>query len=105
LARKAHRELDGFGHAAEEQILDKRRRILSFALGSIFAFVRWTSNEFGTIISRIHVLRAVAPSQCGATVPYVWPGGDVLFRLSGWPRVERVLQIVDAVEALGIDPA
>ena len=41
-----------FGHAAEEQILDKRRRILSFAPGSIFAFVRWTSNDFGTVISR-----------------------------------------------------
>jgi hypothetical protein len=39
-----------FGHAAEGQILDKRRRILSFAPGSIFAFVRWTSNDFGTII-------------------------------------------------------
>jgi hypothetical protein len=39
-----------FGHAAEEQILDKRRRILSFAPGSIFAFVRWASNDFGTII-------------------------------------------------------
>jgi len=30
--------------------------------------------------------------------------GDILLRLSGWPKVERVLQIVDAVEALGIDP-
>jgi hypothetical protein len=29
-----------FGHAAEEQLLDKRRRILSFAPGNIFAFVR-----------------------------------------------------------------
>jgi hypothetical protein len=38
-------------------------------------------------------------------VPYVRPGGDILLRLSGWPKVERVLQIVDAVEALGIDPA
>jgi Protein of unknown function (DUF2840) len=26
-------------------------------------------------------------------------------RLSGWPKVERVLQLIDAVEALGIDPA
>jgi hypothetical protein len=26
-------------------------------------------------------------------------------RLSGWPKVERVLQLADAVEALGIDPA
>jgi Protein of unknown function (DUF2840) len=40
-----------------------------------------------------------------ATVPYVRPGGDVLLRLSGWSKVERVLQMVDAVEALGIDPA
>ena len=94
-----------FGHAAEEQILDKRRRILSFAPGSIFAFVRWMSNDFGTIISRIDILRAVAPGQRCVTVPYVRPGGEVLLRLSGWPKVERVLQIVDAVEALGIDPA
>jgi hypothetical protein len=93
-----------FGHAAEEQILDKRRRILLFAPGSIFAFVRWASNDFGTIISRIDILRAVAHGQRCATVPYVRPGGDVLLRLSGWPKVERVLQIVDAVEALGIDP-
>jgi hypothetical protein len=94
-----------FGHADEEQILDKRRRILSFAPGGIFAFVRWTSNDFGTIISRIDILRAVAPGQRCATVPYVRPGAEVLLRLSGWPKVERVLQTVDAVEALGIDPA
>ena len=33
------------------------------------------------------------------------PGGEILLRLSGWPKVERVLQAVDAVEALGIHPA
>jgi hypothetical protein len=94
-----------FGRHAEEQILDKRRRILSFSPGSIFAFVRWTSNDFGTVISRIDIVRAVPSGQRCATVPYVRPGGDILLRLSGWPKVERVLQIVDAVEALGIDPA
>ena len=94
-----------FGRAGEEQILDKRRRILSFAPGSIFAFVRWTSNDFGTVISRIDIIRAVLPGQRCATVPYVRPGGDILLGLSGWPKVERVLHIVDAVEALGIEPA
>jgi hypothetical protein len=94
-----------FGRHAEEQILDKRRRILSFSPGSIFAFVRWTSNDFGTVISRIDILRAVPSGQRCTTVPYVWPGGDILLRLSGWPKVERVLQIVDAVEALNVDPA
>ena len=94
-----------FGRHVEEQILDKRRRVLSFPPGSIFAFVRWTSNDFGTIISRIDILRAVVPGQRCATVPYVRPGGDILLRLSGWPKVERVLQLIDAVEALGIDAA
>ena len=83
-----------FGHAAEEQILDKRRRILSFAPGKVFsrscAGPRTTS---APIISRIDILRAVAPGQRCATVPYVRPGGDILLRLSGWPKVERVLQI------------
>ena len=94
-----------FGHPAEEQILDRRRRIVSFAPGSIFAFVRWASNDFGTVISRIDIVRAVAPGQRCATVPYVRPGGDILLRLAGWPKVERVLQRIDIVEALGIDPA
>jgi len=75
-----------FGRVAEEQILDKRRRIVSFAPGSIFAFVRWTSNDFGTVISRIDIIRAVAPGQRCATVPFVRPGGDILLRLSGWPK-------------------
>lgn len=94
-----------FGRHAEEQILDRQRRILSFAPGHIFAFVRWVSNDFGTIISRIDIIRAVAPGQRCATVPYVRPGGDILLRLSGWPKVERVLKIADAIEALGINPA
>src|SRR6202790_1127163 len=94
-----------FGHAAEEQILDRRRRILSFAPGNTFAFVRWMSNDYGRVVSRIDIIRAVALGQRCATVPYVRPGGDILLRLTGWSKVERVLQIVDAIEALGIDPA
>src|SRR5260221_4525947 len=94
-----------FGRHAEEQILDKRRRLLSFAPGCIFAFVRWTSNDFGTVISRMDILRAVASGQRCSTVPYVKPGGEILLRLSGWPKVERPLQLLDAVEALDINPA
>ncbi|MET4518695.1 hypothetical protein ABIB81_008049 [Bradyrhizobium sp. I1.7.5] len=35
-----------FGRIAEEQKIDRSRRILSFTPGSIFAFVRWTSNDW-----------------------------------------------------------
>ncbi|SDR44982.1 Protein of unknown function [Rhizobiales bacterium GAS113] len=94
-----------FGRIAQEQILDRQRRQVSFTPGSVFAFVRWASNDFGTVASRIDVIRAVARGEPYSTVPYVRPGGEILLRLSGWPKVERVLQAVDAVEALGILPA
>jgi hypothetical protein len=94
-----------FGHAVSEQIIDRRRRVLSFAPGSIFAFVRWASNDFGTVLSRIDILRAATPGQSYSTVPWVKPGGESLLRLSGWPKVERALQLIDAVEALDINPA
>ena len=94
-----------FGRPVAEKIVDRNRRVLSFVPGSIFAFVRWTSNDFGTVLSRIDILRAPAPGQRYSTVPWITPGGESLLRLSGWPKVERVLQLIDAVEALGIDPA
>jgi hypothetical protein len=94
-----------FGLSVSEKAIDRNRRVLSFAPGSIFAFVRWTSNDFGTVLSRIDILRAATPGQRYSTVPWIRPGGESLLRLSGWPKVEQVLQVIDAVEALGIDPA
>lgn len=94
-----------FGRVAAEQVLDRRRRIVSFTPGSVFAFVRWTSSDFGTLVSRIDILRAVPAGQSCVTVPYVRPGGESLLRLSSWPKVERVLQLIDVVEALGIHPS
>jgi Protein of unknown function (DUF2840) len=94
-----------FGRSVSENLADRNRRVLSFAPGSIFAFVRWTSNDFGTVLSRIDILRAPTPGQRYSTVPWIKPGGESLLRLSGWPKVERVLQLIDAVEALDIDPA
>ena len=92
-----------FGHVAEEQILDRRRRVLGFAPGAIFAFVRWASNDYGTLISRIDILHAVPRGAACSSVPCVTPGGESLLRASGWPKVERVLQAIDAVEALGVE--
>ena len=94
-----------FGHEVAEQILDRRRRLLSFAPDSVFAYVRWAGSDYGTVASRIDILRAVGPGEPYSTVAYVRPGGEILLRISGWPKVERVLQAIDAVEAAGVDPA
>ena len=94
-----------FGHWSEELRLDHRRRILSFLPGRVFAFVRWASNDFGTAISRLDIVRAVEPGEGYQTLPYVRPGGEILLRADGWPKVEKVLQHIDAIEALGIDAA
>ena len=93
-----------FGRIAEEHVVDRQHRVVSFAPESIFAFVRWASNDYGTVVSRIDILRAVGPGERYSTVPCVRPGGESLLRLSGWPNVEKVLQAIDAVEALDIDP-
>ncbi len=93
-----------FGDYVDETILDRRRRVLSFAPGSMFAFVRWASNTYGTVASRIDIANTVAPGEPYQTLPFVRPGGDILLRINGWPQVERVLQAIDQVEALGVDP-
>jgi hypothetical protein len=94
-----------FGRIVHEQILDRRRRVVSFAPDSLFAFVRWASNDFGTILSRIDIVRAVRTGEPCQTLPFVRPGGDILLRLNGWPKVERVLKVIDGIEALDVDPA
>jgi Protein of unknown function (DUF2840) len=91
-----------FGREAHEQILDRRRRIFSYRPDSVFAFVRWASNDFGTIISRIDIVRTVEPGESYQTLPFVRPGGDILLKIEGWPKVEQVLRHIDAVEAAGI---
>ncbi|MEI9413068.1 DUF2840 domain-containing protein [Mesorhizobium salmacidum] len=93
-----------FGKSVENRIIDKSRRVVAFAPGSIFGFVRWTANDFGTIASRMDILRAVGPGKRCSTIAYVRPGADILLTAITWPKVERVLEIIDAVEALGIDP-
>jgi Protein of unknown function (DUF2840) len=94
-----------FGHVATARIANRNRRMVSFAPRTIFAFIRWASNDYGTILSRIDIVCAVSSGQPFQTLPFVRPGGDILLTIEGWPKVERVLQIIDAIEALGIDPA
>jgi Protein of unknown function (DUF2840) len=93
-----------FGRQVGDRIIDRRRRVVSFAPDAVFAFARWASTDYGTIISRIDIVRAVSPGEPYATVPHVDPGGDILLRQQGWPKVVLVFRALDAIDALGIAP-
>lgn len=94
-----------FGRESYEKIFDRHRSVVGFAPNSVFAFVRWAANDYGTIVSRIDIVRAIGRGEPFQTLPFVRPGGDILLKAETWPKVELVLQHVDAIEASGIDPA
>lgn len=94
-----------FGRPVASRPLDRHRRRVSFAANAIFAVVRWAGSGYGTISSEIDIVRAVAPGERCTTAPFMRPGGEIFLSMKSWPKVERVLQAIDAVEALGIDPA
>ena len=93
-----------FGRVAGDEIVDRRRRIVHFRPDAVFAFVRWAANDYGTVSSRIDIVRAVAASEPFTTLPFVRPGGDILLKIEGWSNVAQVLAAIDATEAAGVDP-
>ena len=93
-----------FGRIAHDRIVTRRTRVVSFRPGAVFAFVRWMANDFGTISSRIDVVRAVSAAEPFTTLPFVRPGGEILLHIEGWPKVAQVLAAIDAAEAAGVDP-
>jgi hypothetical protein len=94
-----------FGRPVATLRLGRHRRRVSFAPNAIFAVVRWAGNGYGTVSSEIDIVRAVVPGERCTTAPFMRPGGEIFLSMKSWPKVERVLQAIDAVEALGIDPA
>ncbi|MGN5375769.1 DUF2840 domain-containing protein [Sphingomonas koreensis] len=92
-----------FGRVAVDEIVDRRRRIVRFRPDAIFAFVRWAANDYGTVSSRIDIVRAVRAGEPFTTLPFVRRGGDILLTIEGWPKVSQVLAAIDATEAAGVD--
>ncbi|QDX27008.1 DUF2840 domain-containing protein [Sphingomonas suaedae] len=93
-----------FGVPVLDQVVDRRRRLLSFAADNVFAFVRWASNDYGTLLSRLDIVRTVGPGEAYSTLPCVSPGGELLLHLGGWPKVRACLELIDEIEDLGVDP-
>ena len=75
---------------------------LTFQKQKIEHWIRFGRKSYEQIIDRRRSIVGFAPETIFA---FVRPGGDILLRLDGWPKVQRALAAIDAVEALGLDPA
>ena len=93
-----------FGTPVGERVIDRRRRVESYAPGQVFALVRWAANGYGTVRSSLAIVRAVGPHESYATLAQVDPGGDLLLWVNGWGKVRRVLGLIDAIANGGTDP-
>ena len=93
-----------FGHIVDERLIDRRRRVVSFTPGAIFAVVHWEAGQYGTTLSRLWVLRATMPGEAFDPVPFVTPSTEVLLDLRTWVKVQAALVVIDAIEAQGLRP-
>lgn len=94
-----------FGRPLRELRLDRWRRCASFAPGAVFCRVRWESNDYGTTRWQLMVMQACTPGERMQRIAGIRPGARLLLCAEGEARVQAVLQRIDAIEALVIDPA
>ncbi|PYD49784.1 hypothetical protein CFR79_12950 [Komagataeibacter saccharivorans] len=93
-----------FGHALETQPIDRYRRRLCFAPGTVFALLRWTQADCGAAACCIDIVRAPHAGEPRERLPFVPTGADRLLHRSGWAEVRTVLAVIDALERRRINP-
>ena len=93
-----------FGRPLRELRLDRWRRCASFAPGAVFCRMRWHSNDYGTIRWQLMVLQACMPGDRMQRIAGIRPGAHLLLCAEGEAAVQAVLQRIEAIEALAIDP-
>ena len=93
-----------FGNPARTIQLDRWRRSAVFLPASIFCRIRWESNDYGTTRWQLMVMQACTPQDAVQRIPGIQPGARILLHAEGERQVQAVLQLIDAIEALSIDP-
>jgi hypothetical protein len=93
-----------FGHPSRTVELDRWRRVAVFLPTAVFCRIRWESNDYGTTRWQLMVLQAGTGLDTLQRVPGIAPGARILLHTEGEPKVKAVLQRIDAIEALGVDP-
>lgn len=93
-----------FGQPVQKAVLDRWRRVAVFAPGAVCCRVKWIGNDHGTALWQLMVLQAPVPFEAMQRVAGVTPGARILLRVDGEPQVKAVLETIDAIEAMRVDP-
>jgi hypothetical protein len=93
-----------FGRVADDRTVGEDSRIVSFRPGAVFALVRRISSDFGPTCCSLSVVQAAETGQISAPVASVIAGGERLLHVEDLAHISQVLEMVDAMEADGIDP-
>jgi hypothetical protein len=94
-----------FGQPVRETALDRWRRVTTFEPNAVCCRVKWIGNDYGTALWQLMVLQAPTPFDGAQRIAGVAPGARILLRADGEQQVKAVLKVIDAIEALGIEPA
>lgn len=94
-----------FGQPVRETVLDRWRRVAIFDPSAVCCRVKWIGNDYGTVLWQLMVLQAPLSFDGAQLVAGVSPGARILLRADGERQVKAVLEVIDAIEAMGIDPA
>jgi len=94
-----------FGQPVRETTLDRWRRVAAFEPNAVCCRVKWIGNDYGTALWQLLVLQAPMPFDGAQRIAGVAPGARILLRADGEQQVKAVLAVIDAIEALGIEPA
>lgn len=75
-----------------------------YAPGQILGFARSMTKAQGSARSNFNVVQACHASATGSALSDLQSAAVILLSVSGWRRARHVLGLIDALEALGIDP-
>jgi hypothetical protein len=93
-----------FGRPTRERTIDRRRRVAEFEPGAVFCRIRWQANEHGTLLWQLSIVQSGAPGNSIQRVPGIVPGAVILLHADTPMQVQTTLRLIDAIEALDIDP-
>ncbi len=94
-----------FGQPVREKVLDRWRRVATFEPNAVCCRMKWIGNDYGTALWQLMVLQAPMPFDGAQRIAGIAPGARILLRADSEQQVMAVLAVIDAIEALGIEPA